>query len=203
MGTLTVRENLRFSAALRLPSSVPQSEKEARVNHLIKELGLTKVADSKVSIHTLLIDRNFVVRLWLEVDRWVPFVRIFLRWAHRWPGESLAERGRGRTLVWSWLLIPQFFFWMNQPLGWMPVQLTRSCCYWKGIKYTLMSFLIPLILLLLYSEPKFCLCPTTTLLSNAHISVNIKKEIKLYHMNMYDILMLCNSIQTKISDILI
>ncbi|TKS68340.1 ATP-binding cassette sub-family G member 2 [Collichthys lucidus] len=48
MGTLTVRENLRFSAALRLPSSVPQSEKEARVNHLIKELGLTKVADSKV-----------------------------------------------------------------------------------------------------------------------------------------------------------
>uniref|UniRef100_A0A671WFX0 Broad substrate specificity ATP-binding cassette transporter ABCG2 n=1 Tax=Sparus aurata TaxID=8175 RepID=A0A671WFX0_SPAAU len=48
MGTLTVRENLRFSAALRLPCSVPQSEKEARVNHLIKELGLTKVADSKV-----------------------------------------------------------------------------------------------------------------------------------------------------------
>ncbi|XP_058496476.1 broad substrate specificity ATP-binding cassette transporter ABCG2d [Solea solea] len=48
MGTLTVRENLRFSAALRLHSSVPQSEKEARVNHLIKELALTKVADSKV-----------------------------------------------------------------------------------------------------------------------------------------------------------
>uniref|UniRef100_A0A3Q3MN08 ABC-type xenobiotic transporter n=1 Tax=Labrus bergylta TaxID=56723 RepID=A0A3Q3MN08_9LABR len=37
MGTLTVRENLRFS-----------SEKEARVNHLIQELGLTKVADCKV-----------------------------------------------------------------------------------------------------------------------------------------------------------
>lgn len=51
MGTLTVRENLRFSAALRLPSSVPQNEKEARVNHLIKELGLTKVADSKVHLH--------------------------------------------------------------------------------------------------------------------------------------------------------
>ncbi|KAF3852526.1 hypothetical protein F7725_005881 [Dissostichus mawsoni] len=31
MGTLTVRENLRFSAALRLPRSVLQSEKEARV----------------------------------------------------------------------------------------------------------------------------------------------------------------------------
>ncbi|CAB1436408.1 unnamed protein product [Pleuronectes platessa] len=53
MGTLTVRENLRFSAALRLPSSVPQSEKEARVNHLIKELGLTKVADSKVGTQIL------------------------------------------------------------------------------------------------------------------------------------------------------
>ncbi|CAL8329989.1 unnamed protein product [Merluccius merluccius] len=48
MGTLTVRENLRFSAALRLPTSVPQREKEARVSHLIKELGLTKVADAKV-----------------------------------------------------------------------------------------------------------------------------------------------------------
>ncbi|KAK5926186.1 hypothetical protein CgunFtcFv8_021778 [Champsocephalus gunnari] len=48
MGTLTVRENLRFSAALRLPRSVLQSEKEARVNQLISELGLSKVADCKV-----------------------------------------------------------------------------------------------------------------------------------------------------------
>uniref|UniRef100_A0A8C7KR44 Broad substrate specificity ATP-binding cassette transporter ABCG2 n=1 Tax=Oncorhynchus kisutch TaxID=8019 RepID=A0A8C7KR44_ONCKI len=48
MGTLTVRENLRFSAALRLPRSVPQKEKDARVNDLITELGLTKVADAKV-----------------------------------------------------------------------------------------------------------------------------------------------------------
>lgn len=51
MGTLTVRQNLSFSAALRLPASVPQSEKEARVNHLLRELCLTKVADSKVEIH--------------------------------------------------------------------------------------------------------------------------------------------------------
>uniref|UniRef100_A0A8C5EPH8 Broad substrate specificity ATP-binding cassette transporter ABCG2 n=1 Tax=Gouania willdenowi TaxID=441366 RepID=A0A8C5EPH8_GOUWI len=48
MGTLTVRENLSFSAALRLSSTVSQSEKEARVKHLIQELGLTKVADSQV-----------------------------------------------------------------------------------------------------------------------------------------------------------
>ncbi|XP_071234559.1 broad substrate specificity ATP-binding cassette transporter ABCG2-like [Salvelinus alpinus] len=48
MGTLTVRENFRFSAALRLPSSVSQKEKEDKVNRLITELGLTKVADSRV-----------------------------------------------------------------------------------------------------------------------------------------------------------
>ncbi|XP_077426279.1 broad substrate specificity ATP-binding cassette transporter ABCG2d [Vanacampus margaritifer] len=48
MGTLTVRENLRFSAALRLPERVREREKEARVTHLIAELGLTKVADCMV-----------------------------------------------------------------------------------------------------------------------------------------------------------
>ncbi|MBN3315629.1 ABCG2 protein, partial [Atractosteus spatula] len=48
MGTLTVRENLQFSAALRLPRSVSETEKVRRVDQVIKELGLTKVADSKV-----------------------------------------------------------------------------------------------------------------------------------------------------------
>ncbi|XP_062334246.1 broad substrate specificity ATP-binding cassette transporter ABCG2d [Osmerus eperlanus] len=48
MGTLTVRENLRFSAELRLPISVRREEKEAKVNHLVKELGLAKVANAKV-----------------------------------------------------------------------------------------------------------------------------------------------------------
>ncbi|NXB71007.1 ABCG2 protein, partial [Donacobius atricapilla] len=48
MGTLTVRENLKFSAALRLPKSVKEREKNERVNQIIKELGLSKVADSKV-----------------------------------------------------------------------------------------------------------------------------------------------------------
>uniref|UniRef100_A0AAY4C1D2 ABC transporter domain-containing protein n=1 Tax=Denticeps clupeoides TaxID=299321 RepID=A0AAY4C1D2_9TELE len=48
MGTLTVRENLRFSAALRLPMSISQQEKDQRVEQLIKELGLSKVADSRV-----------------------------------------------------------------------------------------------------------------------------------------------------------
>ncbi|NWU71812.1 ABCG2 protein, partial [Pterocles burchelli] len=48
MGTLTVRENLKFSAALRLPKTVKEQERNERVNQIIKELGLSKVADSKV-----------------------------------------------------------------------------------------------------------------------------------------------------------
>ncbi|KAJ1218524.1 hypothetical protein NDU88_006102 [Pleurodeles waltl] len=48
MGTLTVRENFQFSAALRLPRSIRQKEKDERIDQIIKELGLTKVADSKV-----------------------------------------------------------------------------------------------------------------------------------------------------------
>ncbi|XP_075790719.1 broad substrate specificity ATP-binding cassette transporter ABCG2-like isoform X2 [Pelodiscus sinensis] len=48
MGTLTVRENLLFSAALRLPGSISLREKEERVSQIVSELGLTKVADAKV-----------------------------------------------------------------------------------------------------------------------------------------------------------
>ncbi|XP_061490660.1 broad substrate specificity ATP-binding cassette transporter ABCG2-like isoform X2 [Rhineura floridana] len=48
MGTMTVRENLLFSAALRLPSSISFREKEERVIQVINELGLNKVADTKV-----------------------------------------------------------------------------------------------------------------------------------------------------------
>ncbi|KAM7155342.1 broad substrate specificity ATP-binding cassette transporter ABCG2 isoform 2-T2 [Molossus nigricans] len=48
MGTLTVRENLQFSAALRLPSTMTNHEKNERINTIIQELGLAKVADSKV-----------------------------------------------------------------------------------------------------------------------------------------------------------
>lgn len=48
MGTLTVRENLNFSAALRLPTYVSQKEKQQKVNKLIEELGLGRVADSRV-----------------------------------------------------------------------------------------------------------------------------------------------------------
>ena len=48
MGTLSVRENLYFSAALRLSFHVPWKEKRRRVNKLIDELGLTDCAETKV-----------------------------------------------------------------------------------------------------------------------------------------------------------
>ncbi|KAF7474253.1 hypothetical protein GHT09_015045 [Marmota monax] len=48
MGTLTVRENLQFSAALRLPTTMTNQEKNERINKVIKNLGLSKVADVKV-----------------------------------------------------------------------------------------------------------------------------------------------------------
>ena len=48
MGTLTVRENLYFSAALRLPSSMTWKEKRIRVKKIIDELGLTSCANTKV-----------------------------------------------------------------------------------------------------------------------------------------------------------
>jgi ATP-binding cassette, subfamily G (WHITE), member 2 len=49
VGTLTVRENLMFSANLRLPSSKSHKSKCRRVENTIKELGLTTCADTKVS----------------------------------------------------------------------------------------------------------------------------------------------------------
>ncbi len=52
MGTLTVREDLRFSAALRLPKSIRQREKDEKIERLIQELGLSKVADSRVTNQT-------------------------------------------------------------------------------------------------------------------------------------------------------
>ncbi len=55
MGTLTVREDLRFSAALRLLKSIRQREKDEKIERLIQELGLSKVADSRVTTkHTFI-----------------------------------------------------------------------------------------------------------------------------------------------------
>lgn len=48
MGTLTVRENLEFSAALRLPKTISKAEKKERVDDIVMELGLTNCAETKV-----------------------------------------------------------------------------------------------------------------------------------------------------------
>ncbi|XP_077876860.1 broad substrate specificity ATP-binding cassette transporter ABCG2-like [Ictidomys tridecemlineatus] len=48
--TLSVRENIWFSAALRLPTTMSKQEKNERINKVIKELDLEEVADSKVMI---------------------------------------------------------------------------------------------------------------------------------------------------------
>uniref|UniRef100_A0A1I8G170 Broad substrate specificity ATP-binding cassette transporter ABCG2 n=1 Tax=Macrostomum lignano TaxID=282301 RepID=A0A1I8G170_9PLAT len=48
MGTLTVRENLSFSAALRLPGNTSAHVRKEKVDNVIQELGLSKVADSKI-----------------------------------------------------------------------------------------------------------------------------------------------------------
>ncbi len=47
-GNLTVRENLIFSANLRLSENVSPTEKNAIVDEVIRQLGLEKCADSKV-----------------------------------------------------------------------------------------------------------------------------------------------------------
>ncbi|XP_071360623.1 broad substrate specificity ATP-binding cassette transporter ABCG2b isoform X2 [Trachinotus anak] len=49
MGTLTVRENLLFSANLRLsPKHHSSTDKHSRVNAIIQDLGLTDCADTKI-----------------------------------------------------------------------------------------------------------------------------------------------------------
>ena len=49
MGTLTVRENLTFSAALRLPSYLSFKQRKEKVDSVIEELGLTDCQHTKVS----------------------------------------------------------------------------------------------------------------------------------------------------------
>lgn len=48
MGTLSVRENLHFSAALRLPSHMTHKQRKERVEKVIDELGLKRCANTKV-----------------------------------------------------------------------------------------------------------------------------------------------------------
>ena len=48
MGTLTVRENIMFSANVRISSRVSSDEKEDIVEDIISQLNLESCADQKV-----------------------------------------------------------------------------------------------------------------------------------------------------------
>jgi len=48
MGTQTVRETLMFYANMKLPSTYSEKKKKAKVEQVLVELGLTKVADSLI-----------------------------------------------------------------------------------------------------------------------------------------------------------
>ena len=65
MGTLSVRENIAFSATLRLPSVYTWANRQERVCQVIEELGLTEVADSKVSVgvNSISVSINYCIRL--------------------------------------------------------------------------------------------------------------------------------------------
>lgn len=48
MGTLTVFESIMFSAELRLPDTVPYTEKKRRVEAVMEELGISHIRDRKI-----------------------------------------------------------------------------------------------------------------------------------------------------------
>ena len=48
MATLTVRENLEFSAALRLPESLTLNERRMRVDEVLVELQLQNCANTRI-----------------------------------------------------------------------------------------------------------------------------------------------------------
>jgi len=65
-GVLTVRENVMFSAQLRLSRKMSYDEKVRKVNKLINELGLDDCCDTKV--HTY--DRNVRFTLVMYCSGW-------------------------------------------------------------------------------------------------------------------------------------
>jgi len=50
MGMLTVRENIEFSAALRLPGGTSRSQRQEKVNEVIADLGLSACANTRVRL---------------------------------------------------------------------------------------------------------------------------------------------------------
>ena len=91
MGSLSVRENLQFSAALRLPSHMSREQRRERVEKVISELGLESCAKTKVIININLSGTFHVC----EVVTWL--FRLGLSSSE----ECQEERERGLALEWS------------------------------------------------------------------------------------------------------
>ena len=65
-GTLTIRENVAMSGALRLPRDIDASERQDRVDELLNDLGLSAVADSLVSINLYILLLPLQLQLYRE-----------------------------------------------------------------------------------------------------------------------------------------
>ena len=81
MGTLSVRENLHFSAALRLPSHMTFKQRKERVQRVIEELGLERCASTKVNVYrfklhastkhpSIMTHALFPIAGWYRVPSW-------------------------------------------------------------------------------------------------------------------------------------
>ena len=90
MGTLTVRENLHFSAALRLPATTSWRQRRERVEKVINELGLSACADTKVHTYWSLLNTSSLI---LNVN--------LLSLAQSLSEGFLVVSARGLTSVWN------------------------------------------------------------------------------------------------------
>lgn len=76
MGTLTVRENLLFSANLRLnPQHYSSTDKNSKVDAIIQDLGLTDCANTKVQCYI----QKLIAALSLTIHQyWKEYCKVLL-----------------------------------------------------------------------------------------------------------------------------
>ena len=110
IGTLTVKENIMFSANMRLSADIPHEEKERRVDETINELGLSHVANHKAREMTspVSIMTRFCGHTYWRIDVFMAvchmscvFIFACIRWATSLSAVCLAESGSEQTSAWS------------------------------------------------------------------------------------------------------
>ena len=144
MGTLTIRENLLFSANLRLPRDKSEAERGALVMDIISELGLSHVADSKVSVRCT-VNSLSISDLYVSLTHWgwdkmatifqldnmfkgifvnenvCKFVKISRKFVPKCPINNI--QALDQTMAWCWpgdkpLPEPVIVYWrIDVPLG--------------------------------------------------------------------------------------